>query len=88
MLSHKHGNNRKQDEPTEWVNSITVVRKPNKIKPNPTKLNRAILRSAHHTRTIEEVLLANTDHMLDANSGYWRIRLDEYSSKLCIFNTP
>ena len=34
----------KQEEPTEWVNSITIVQKPNKIRVclDPTKLNAAI----------------------------------------------
>lgn len=26
--------------------------------------------------------------VLDANSGYWQIRLDHDSAKLCTFNTP
>ena len=26
--------------------------------------------------------------VLDANSGYWQIELDDGSSKLCTFNTP
>lgn len=26
--------------------------------------------------------------LLDANSGFWMVRLDDESSKLCTFNTP
>ena len=65
----------KQDEPIEGVNSITVVRKPNKIRIclDPTKLNQAILRSACHTRSIEEVLANTTGarffSVLDASRG-------------------
>ena len=83
-----------QAEPTPWVNSITIVRKPGKIRVclDPTKLNKAILRGPYPTRTIEEVAANTCDakffSVLDANSGYWQIELDEDSSKLCTFNTP
>ena len=83
-----------QNEPTDWVNSITIVRKPNKIRVclDPTKLNQAIKRGAFPVKTIEEVASklhgANYFSVLDANSGYWQIELDEQSSKLCTFNTP
>ena len=84
----------KENEPTEWVNSITIVKKPDKIRIclDPTKLNRAILRGPYPTRTIEEVTAKTADakyfSVLDANSGYWQIELDQASSKLCTFNTP
>ena len=83
-----------QNEPTKWVNSITIVKKPNKICVclNPTKLNKAILHGPYPNKTIEEVVMktANAKYfsMVDANSGYWQIKLDEESSKLCTFNTP
>ena len=42
--------------------------------------------------TIEEVVAdlpqAKVFSVLDATSGYWQVKLDEASSKLCIFNTP
>ena len=42
--------------------------------------------------TIEEVaagmLQAKVSSVLDAISGYWQVKLDEASSKLCTFNTP
>ena len=83
-----------QTEPTEWVNSITIVRKPDKIRIclDPTKLNRAIKRGAYPVRTVEEVSAklhgSKVFSVLDAKSGYWQIQLDEYSSRLCTFNTP
>ena len=83
-----------QIEPTPWVSSITIVKKPNKIRIclDPTKLNRAIKRGQYPTKTIEEVV-ANTSgakyfSVIDANCGYWQIELDTESSKLCTFNTP
>ena len=43
-------------------------------------------------KTIEEVvqnmLGAKVFSKLDAASGYWQLKLDEESSKLCTFNTP
>lgn len=83
-----------QQEPTPWVSSITIVRKPGKIRIclDPTKLNKAILRGPYPTRTVEEVVTktngAKFFSVLDANSGYWQIVLDKESSKLCTFNTP
>ena len=73
---------------------MTIVKKPNKICVclDPTKLNKAILHGPYPNTTIEEVVIktANAKYfsVVDANSGYWQIRLDEKSSKLCTFNTP
>ena len=84
----------RQYEPTPWVNSITIVRKPNKTRIciDPTKLNKAVMRAHHPTKTVEEVVAqmpgAKLFSTLDANAGYWQIKLDEESSKLCTFNTP
>ena len=84
----------KQEESTPWVNSLTIVRKPGKIRVclHPTKLNKAILHGPYPLRTIEEVVAkihgAEYFSLLDANSGYWQIQLDESNSKLCTFNTP
>ena len=84
----------KQTEPTPWVNSITIVRKAEKVRIclDPTKLNKAILRSPHPVKTIEEIVAEMPDakifSTLDANAGYWQIKLDEASLKLCTFNTP
>ncbi|XP_077862565.1 uncharacterized protein LOC144344556 [Saccoglossus kowalevskii] len=84
-----------ETEPTPWVNSMTIVRKANnqiRICMDPTKLNKAIRRAHHPTKTIEEIAArmpnAKLFSKLDARSGYWQIALDEQSSKLCTFNTP
>ena len=85
---------KEQTEPTEWVNSITIVRKANKIRIclDPTRLNKAIKRGAVPVRTVEEVSAklygAKYFSVFDASSGYWQIELDEDSSRLCTFNTP
>ena len=43
-------------------------------------------------RTVDEVVTrmpnAKVFSVLDANSGFWQIRLDHESAILCTFNTP
>lgn len=82
-------------EPTEWVNSIVLVTKPNgnlRICLDPRHLNKAILRPHYPFPNIEDckAKLVGSKYFtaLDANSGFWMIPLDEASSKLCTFNTP
>uniref|UniRef100_A0A3P9J671 ribonuclease H n=1 Tax=Oryzias latipes TaxID=8090 RepID=A0A3P9J671_ORYLA len=84
----------KQTEPTEWVNSMVTVTKPNKVRIciDPQDLNAAIKREHYPLRTIEEVVaeMPNAKYfsVLDANHGFWQIQLDDESSHLCTFNTP
>jgi hypothetical protein len=84
----------KQTEPTDWVNSMVTVIKPEKIRVciDPRDLNRAIKREHYPMKTIEEVVAgmpeAKVFSVLDATSGYWQMKLNEESSKLCTFNTP
>ena len=82
-------------EPTEWVNSLVVVQKPNgklRICLDPKDLNKAIKRHYHHIPTAEDILFrmagATVFSKLDASSGYWQIQVDEVSSKLLTFNSP
>ena len=84
----------KQKEPTDWVNSIVAVIKPNKLRIciDQRDLNEAIRREHFPMATTEEVVAdmpqAKVISILDANSGYWQVKLDEAKSKLCLFNTP
>ena len=82
-------------EPTDWVNSMVTVTKPNgklRICIDPRDLNRAIKREHYPMRTIEEVVTrmpnAKVFSVLDANSGFWQVPLDHESSRLCTFNSP
>ena len=83
----------KQKEPTDWVNSMVAVVKPSKrrICIDPRDLNEAIRREHFPMTTIEEVVAdmpqAKVFSVLDATSGYWQVKLDEASSKLCTFNS-
>ena len=58
---------------------------------DPKDLNQAIKRSHLQLHTAEDIISkmngARYFSKLDASSGYWQIKLDEESSKLC-FNSP
>ena len=84
-----------QEEPTEWVNSLVVVQKPDgsvRLCIAPGDLNASMKRSDYPMKTVDEVSScpqgANTFSILDAKSGFWQLKLDEESSLLCTFNTP
>ena len=86
---------KKIHEPTEWVNSMVTVVKPNgklRICIDPRDLNKAIKREYYPMRTIEEIVgripNAKVFSVLDASSGFWQVKLDHESAKLCTFNTP
>ena len=86
---------RKVEEPTNWVNSMAIVEKPDgslRICLDPRHLNKAIKREHFQLPTIEDITtrMANAKWFtkLDANRGYWQIPLDEESQLLTTFNTP
>lgn len=86
---------KKVDEPTEWVNSMVLVRKSNgslRVCLDPKDLNKAILREHFQLPTLDQICsnLAGAKYfsVIDAYKGFWQILLDEKSSKLCTFNTP
>ena len=83
------------DEPTEWCAPMVVTPKPNgqvRICVDLTKLNNFVQRENHPLPSIDTTLgkLAGAKYFskLDANSGFWQIRLAESSKKLTTFITP
>jgi len=85
----------KVTEPTDWVNSLVVVQKPNgqlRICLDPRDLNSAIKRPHYPMPALEDALAKMTGakffSKLDARSGYWQMKLDTESSFLTTFNTP
>ncbi len=81
-------------EPTDWVSSMAVAQKKEKIRIclDPSNLNRAIKRSIYPMKTVEQVMSemkgAKVFSVLDAKSGYCQLPLDEESSYLTTFNSP
>ena len=83
------------EEPTEWVNSLVVIEKPNgalRICLDPRDLNKVLKREHFQLPTWEEIStrIVNAKYFtkLDANHGYWQIPLDLESSLKTTFNTP
>lgn len=85
---------KKESNPTEWISSMVVVVRNDKIRIciDPKDLNLALRRSHYQIPTIEEMLpnlaKAKVFTSLDAKDGYWQVELDEPSSKLTTFWTP
>ena len=82
-------------EATEWCAGMVVVPKANgqvRICVDLTKLNENVCRERHILPSVEQVLaqIGDGKHFskLDANSGFWQIKLDEQSSELTTFITP
>ena len=85
----------KIEEPTQWVNPIVIVEKPNgklRICLDPRDLNTAVMREHFQLPTVEEITCRLSEAkyftVLDASSGFWQLKLDEASTRLCTFNTP
>ncbi|KAK3735267.1 hypothetical protein QZH41_001046 [Actinostola sp. cb2023] len=83
-----------KDEYTPWISSTVVTTKPNgsiRICLDPRDLNKAVKRNPYYVRSVDDVIpkVSGATHfsILDARSGYWQVKLDEESSKLCTFNT-
>lgn len=83
------------DYPTEWVNNLQIVEKPNKalrICLDPIPLNECIQREHYQIPTAEEIFsrLKNKSifTVLDLKNGFWQVELDKESSDLTTFMTP
>ena len=83
------------DEYRPRVNSTVVTRKPNgtiHLCLDPRDLNKAIRHIPYYVRTIHDVIpkVGGASHfsILDAQSGFWQVELDDESSTFCTFSTP
>ena len=82
-------------EPTPWVSSMVAITKKNgdlRICLDPKDLNKAIFRENYPMPTIEDVATrldgAKVFSIMDVQSGFWHVPLDEQSSYYTTFNTP
>jgi hypothetical protein len=93
-IMEKNGYITRVEEPTEWVSSMVVSLRKNKVRIciDPGDLNNAIKREHHPMKTVEEVVSeipeAKVFSVLDAKSGFLQIVIDHESSLLTTFNTP
>ena len=83
------------DSPTEWCAPMVVTPKPNgkvRVCVDLTKLNEYVQRENHPLPSVDVTLgkLAGAKYFtkLDANSGFWQIKLSENSRPLTTFITP
>ena len=87
---------KKVTEPTPWVSSMVVVKKKTKITVriciDPSNLNSAIKREHFPMNSIDDIVtrLHGSKYFstLDANMGFFQIKLSEKSSYLTTFNSP
>ncbi|KAL1264137.1 hypothetical protein QQF64_004492 [Cirrhinus molitorella] len=86
---------KKVEQPTEWVNSMVCVKKPNgdlRVCMDPKDLNANIQREHYQIPTREEIIseMGGTKFFtkLDASQGFWQLKLHEESTQYCTFNTP
>ena len=87
---------KKVTEPTPWVSSMVVVKKKTinavRICIDPSNLNKAIKREHFPMNSIDDIVtrLHGSKYFstLDANMGFFQIKLSEKSSYLTTFNSP
>ena len=90
----KEGHLAKVTQPTDWVNSMVVSSRGEKIRIclDPGDLNKAVKRKHYQILTVEEIAAKIHDAkeftVLDAKSGYLQMKLDYESSLLTTMNTP
>lgn len=84
----------KVEGPTDWVNSMTVVKKPNgeiRICLDPRDLNKYIKREHFKLPTLDDITSklsgARYFSTLDCKQSFWQTRLHNESTDLCTFNT-
>ena len=86
------------NEYTPWVR-FTLLRLQEKLNGtirlclhHPRGLNKGIQRNPKYVRAIDDVIpkVSGASHLsiVDGRSGFWQVKLDDESNKLCTFRTP
>ena len=85
----------KVTDPTAWIHSLVIAKKKNnkiRVSLDSSDLNRAVMHEHFPMQTKENVISrisnAKVFSVLDANHGFWQVKLDKNSSNLATFNTP
>ena len=83
------------DEPTEWCSGLTIAPKPNgaiRMCVDLTALNKGVKRAVYPLPKVSKMLSklakGRIFSKLDANSGFWQVKLDPSSKHLTTFITP
>jgi hypothetical protein len=83
------------EEPTEWCSALTIAPKPGgkiRLCVDLTNLNKSVRREVYPLPRVSEMLSQLAEgkmfSKLDANSGFWQVKLDPGSKMLTTFVTP
>lgn len=83
------------DEPTDWLNNIVIIEKPDKslrIYLDPQHLNKNIVEENFPIPTLDEItpklLNKSVYTVLDFKDGFWQLELTESCNNLCSFSSP
>ncbi|GFX62026.1 uncharacterized protein K02A2.6 [Trichonephila clavipes] len=85
----------KVNKPTDWVQSLVIVEKPNenlRLCLDPRDFNKVIKRE-HYKIPCSDDIISRLEgkkifSVVDLKDGFWRVPLDEVTSEICTFNTP
>lgn len=85
----------KVDEPTDFVSNLVIVEKKDgslRLCLDPRELNKSLKEENHPLPTFD-VLFSKLNGkkyftVIDLKDGFWKVRLNERTSKLCTFSTP
>ncbi|GFT10873.1 transposon Ty3-I Gag-Pol polyprotein [Nephila pilipes] len=91
----KEGIVSKVNKPTDWVQSLVIVKKPNgnlRLCLDPRDLNK-VLKRQHYQISCTDDIISRLEgkkifSVVDLKEGFWHVPLDEVSSEICTFNTP
>ncbi|GBN40363.1 Uncharacterized protein K02A2.6, partial [Araneus ventricosus] len=85
----------KVNKPTDWVQSLVIVEKPNgnlRLCLDPRDLNKVIKREHYQIPSADDIISRlegkKIFSVVDLKDGFWHVPLDEVSSEICTFNTP
>ncbi|GFS90805.1 uncharacterized protein K02A2.6 [Nephila pilipes] len=91
----KEGIVSKVNKPTDWVQSLVLVEKPNgnqRLCLDPRDLNKVIKREHYQIPCTDDIISRLESKkifsVVDLKDGFWHVPLDEVSSEICTFNTP
>ncbi|GFW60405.1 hypothetical protein TNCV_942721 [Trichonephila clavipes] len=94
-LLEKEGIVSKVNKPTDWVQSLVIVEKPNgnlRLCLDPRDLDKVIKREHYQIHCTDDIISRlegkKIFSVVDLKDYFWHVPLDEVSSEICTFNTP